>query len=273
MGMVQDLAGKAAVITGGASGIGRAIAAQLVRRGADVVIADIEQAALDAAAHELGVAAIRVDVSSMDSVQALADRSLARLGRVDMVFSNAGIASAGRIEDMVPADWDWLLGVNVMGAAHAVQAFLPLLRANPAGGALAFTSSMAGFHVTPGIGGYTACKFAVTALAETLAAELAETAPGVAVTILCPGPVSTRLGASHRNRPGAAEGGLADVDLEASEAGRALNWHAPDKAARLLLAAMDRRALYAFTHPEWEPLVTARHAAIAQAFADIPPEV
>lgn len=264
---MQQLAGKVAVVTGGASGIGKAIARQLLAEGMRVVIADIERGALERAADELGVAGVVTDVTSGESVQALADEVVRRFGGVHLYCSNAGVASTARLADMAPSDWTWLLGVNLWGAIHGIQAFLPLLRANAGGGHMAFTASMAGLHVTPGMGGYTVSKFAVVALAETLAAELQEEGGKVGVTVLCPGPVSSQLGSSQRNRPGRLAGGaFVDVDLQATEAGRALRWLEPEVVAEILVRAVQRGELYAFTHAEWAPIVRERHDRIAAAF-------
>lgn len=268
MAGLHELAGRIAVVTGGASGIGKAIARRLVAERMTVVIADIEQAALDGAAAQTGATGIRVDVGSAASMQALADEVARRFGGVDLFCGNAGVASTAKIADMAAADWEWLFGVNVWGFIHGVKAFLPLLRARPDGGWLAVTASMSALHVTPGIGGYTVSKFAVTALAETLAVELREEGADVGVTILCPGPVSTRLGSAHRNRPAALSGGaMVDSDLEATEEGGKLRWIAPDAVARTLVEAVRRGDLHAFTHPEMAPLVEERHRRILDALA------
>ncbi len=263
---MDNPAGKVAVVTGGASGIGKAAARLLAGRGMRVVIADIEQEALEQAAAEIGATAIPTDVSSEQSVQALADEVQRRFGGVHFYFSNAGVASTARIEDMTTSDWQWIFDVNVFGVIHGIRAFLPLLRANEEGGHFAVTASIAGHHVTPMLGGYTVSKFAVMALAETLAAELAGTGDKIGLTILCPGPVSTQLGASQRNRPGAlAAGGMVDSNLEATEEGAKLRWIDPDSVAAILLRAIKRGDLYAFTHPEMAPLVLERNRQVEAA--------
>ena len=266
---LRSLAGKVAVVTGGASGIGKALGTLLVRQGMKVVLADVERAALDKTAAEIGALGIRTDVTSIESVQSLADQVAARYGGVHLLCNNAGVASMARLSDMALSDWAWLLGVNLWGVIHGIKAFLPMLRANPDGGHLLNTASMAGLHVTPDMGGYTVSKFAVIALSETLALELTEEGSRVGVTILCPGPVSTRLGSSQRNRPPLLSGGaLVDSDLEAMDEGGGLRWVDPDRAAAVAVRAVQRGELYAFTHPEMASLVIDRHATIAKALAD-----
>ena len=267
MQRIADFAGKVAVVTGGASGIGAAIARALVARGAEVVIADVEQAALERMAGEIGAVGVLTDVSSAASMQALAVEVSRRHGRADILVSNAGVGSTAPLAEMTRADWDWLLGVNVFGLVNAAAAFLPLLRANPEGGYLAVTASEAGFRISPGMGGYSVSKFAAAAIAETLAAELAEERADIGVTLLCPGPVSTRLGSSQRNRADASEGHLVDLDFEVTDEGRALPWMHPDAVAAILLAAMAKGELYAFTHPAMASPVIERHRRIEAGLA------
>lgn len=268
MSGMQQLAGKIAVVTGGASGIGKAIARRLIAQGMTVVLADIERVALDKAAAEAGAVGICTDVASFESVQALADEVKRRFGGLHLLCNNAGVASTARLADMSMSDWTWLLGVNLWGVIHGIKAFLPLLKANPDGGHLVNTASVAGFHVTPDLGGYAVSKFAVVALSETLALELKADGSNVGVTILCPGPVSTNLGTSQRNRPTALAGGFfVDKDLEALEDGGGVRWIDADAVADVLLPAIRRGDLYAFTHPEWASIVRARHTQIADAFA------
>lgn len=267
MALSDRLGGKIAVVTGGASGIGKAIAALLIAKGAQVVIADIEAAALDGAAREIGAVAIRVDASSAESVQSLADDVMRRFGRVDLFCSNAGVASTGRIEDMTLTDWQWLFGVNFFGTIHGIAAFLPLLRSNPEGGQIVITASEAALHATSMIGGYSVSKSAVLALAEALRCELENESANVGVTALCPGPVRSNLGASQRNRPASLHGsGLVDNDLEASDEGGKLRWIDADGVAEMLLGAMDRGEFYVFTHPEMAEPVLERHRRIEEAF-------
>ncbi|MGX7893933.1 SDR family NAD(P)-dependent oxidoreductase [Tsuneonella sp. HG222] len=262
MSQDETFAGKVVVVTGAASGIGRELARHLAGAGAWLFLADIEREPLIEVAGEIGARALPVDVADSRSVGALADAVAGLKGHCDLLVCNAGVASTGTIADMTQDDWDWLFGVNVWGFLNLYRAFGPLLGAAPGGGAIGLTSSMSAFHVTPGMGGYTASKFAVTAIAETIAAER----PDLAMTILCPGPVDTRLGSAQRNRPAGGRSGLVDVDLAAGGGG-GLHWADPTDVAAQFLAGIARRARYVFTHPEWRSHVEPRHAAIASAFA------
>jgi len=267
MSGLNDLAGKVAVVTGGASGIGKGIASRLLAQGMRVVISDIELGALNAAAAELGITGIRADVSSLESVQQLADEVVRKFGAVHVVCNNAGVGSVARVADMKTSDWQWLLGVNLWGVIHGVSVFLPLLQSNPDGGHIVNTASMGGFATLPGLGAYTTSKFAVVALSETLAMELEEDRSRVGVTVLCPGPVRTNLKSSQRNRPSSLTGGaLVDTDLETSEQGAQMRWLVPDEVGDIVVRAIRRGDLYALTHPEMAGIPAARHERIAEAF-------
>ncbi len=265
---LTDLNGRVAVVTGGASGIGRGIAEALIAEGMQVVIADIEQGALDRTAAEIGAVAVRCDVSTYESVQALADEVMRRFGKVDLVCNNAGVGSMARIGETTVSDWRWMVGVNLFGVIHGVTAFLPLLKANPAGGHIVNTASMAGLRTLPTLGTYSVTKFGIVALSEVLAEELAEEGASVGVSVLCPGPVRTNIKASSRNRPPAlAGGGLTDVDIEQTDMGAGSRWLDPIDVGRIVVQAVKNGDLYAFTHPEMAPAVAERHADIAKAFA------
>ena len=267
MSGLQKLAGKTAVVTGGASGIGRGIAKRLIAQGMRVVIADIEPAALEATASEIGAVGVRADVSSFESVQALADEVGRRFGAVHVICNNAGVGSTAKIADMTLADWQWILGVNLMGVIHGVKAFLPRLLANPDGGHIVNTASMAGLSPLATLGGYSVSKYGVVALSETLALELEADGAKVGVSVLCPGPVRSNIKSSSRNRPAAlADAGLADSDLETSDEGSAMTWMEPDAAGEVVVRAIKNGDLYALTHPDMAPLVAERHRQIADAF-------
>lgn len=255
-----------AVVTGGASGLGKGIGRALIAEGMRVVLADVEEAALERTASELGATGIVTDVSNAASVQALAEAVHRRFGAVHLVCNNAGVGSLGRVADLTLADWRWMIGVNLWGVIHGVHSFLPLLRANADGGHILNTASVGGFVTMPGLGAYAVTKHAVVALSETLAQELADTRPPIGVTVLCPGPTRTNIKTSSRNRPPSlGRGGLEDVDLETTEFGAAARWIEPDDVGRIVVAALRRGALYAFTHPEQMQAVEQRFETILRA--------
>ena len=269
---MTQIEGRVAVVTGGASGIGRGIAEQLIAEGATVVIADVQQDALEATAAQIGATGVRVDVTDPASVEALADAVLDRFGRVDIVVNNAGIGPLARIKELTLRDWKWMLDVNLWGVIHGVTVFLPLLEANPEGGHIVNTASMAAFAPDAGLGAYAVTKFGIAALTETLAIELAQDGSRVRVTLLAPGTVRTNIGTSSRNRPEGLAGGLKDVDIAQEDFTEGVRWIEPIEAGRVVTRAIRNDELYALTHPEWfEPLVAPRFAAIRAAFEKYAP--
>jgi NAD(P)-dependent dehydrogenase (short-subunit alcohol dehydrogenase family) len=264
---IAELSGKVAVVTGGASGIGAGIARQLVAEGMEVVIADIEQGALDEAAAEIGATGVRTDVSDADSVQALADAVVAEHGAVHVVVNNAGVGPMAPIADLELSDWEWMLQVNLWGVIHGVHSFLPLLRKNADGGHIVNTASIGGLVPGPGLGAYNVTKYGIVALTETLAMELTAEGSPVGASVLLPGTVRTGIGNSTRNRPAdASAGALSDVDLAAGP-DLGMTWLEPDDVGRILIEAIAAGDLYVVTHPEAWPMVAGRHQAIADAFA------
>ncbi len=272
MSAFNDFRGRTAVVTGGASGMGKGIAQALIAEGMRVFIADIEQQALEHTAAEIGATGIRTDVSDFESVQSLAREVRAQAGAIHVVCNNAGVGPMGRIAELSIEDWHWILDVNLWGVIHGVQAFLPLLRANADGGHIVNTASIGGLVTMPGLGAYAVSKYGIVALSETLAQELAEERSRVGVTILCPGPTRTNIKTSSRNRPARLSGkrGLTDVDLEKTEFGAAARWVEPREVGDIVVQAIRRGALYAYTHPEQLGAVEARCAAILAAGHDHP---
>lgn len=260
---MEDLHGKVAVITGGASGIGLATARLLRAEGAELVLADIEQGPLDAAAAELGGLGVRCDVRKLDEVQALADAAWGAHGRVDIVFNNAGVAVSGPIVEMTHADWQWIIDVDLWGPIHGVEAFVPRMVAQGGGGHVLFTASFAGLVPNVGLGPYCVAKYGVVAMAEVLQRELRSAQIGVSV--LCPMRVATNIGASERNRPEELGGpeALARV-VDQSEDN-------PDQAGRVLpvelvaedvVDAIKRNRLYIVPHAESRGFVRRRFERI-----------
>lgn len=202
---MDDLTGKVAVITGGASGIGRAMADRFAAAGMRIAIGDIEEAALTAAVDELRAAGaeaigVVVDVTDPDSVGSLADEAEEVFGGTDVVCLNAGVGAGGPIWELDVADWDWVLGVNLWGIVHGIRSFVPAM-VERGSGHVVITASMAGLVAGANLGPYNASKFAAVAIGETLAADLAAAGSGVGVSILCPAWVNTRIFESGRNRP------------------------------------------------------------------------
>jgi NAD(P)-dependent dehydrogenase (short-subunit alcohol dehydrogenase family) len=269
MSAFADLEGKVAVVTGGASGIGKGIAEALKNEGVELVIADIEDGALQRTAKELGATGIQTDVSSADSVGALATEVVERFGTAHVLVNNAGIGPMGRIADLTLDDWKWMVGVNLWGVIHGIHAFLPILKANEEGGHIVNTSSMAGLVGMPGLGSYTLTKYGVLGLTEVLAKELEEDGSKVGATVLCPGTIHTNIGTSSRNRPDDNAGGLHDVDIsqEGSEVDMSgVRWMIPIEVGTIVVDCIRNGELYALTHPDWWDMVEPRFVAIASAF-------
>ena len=209
--MITDFRNKTAVLTGAGSGFGLECARIGARLGMNLVLVDVQQDALDRAAQELqaagaAVLARRVDVSDAAAMDALGQAVLARFGAPHFVFNNAGVGSGGLIWENSAKDWDWVLGVNVMGVAHGVRVFTPMMLAaaaqDPAWqGHIVNTASMAGLLNAPNMGIYNVSKHSVVALSETLYQDLALVTDQISASVLCPYFVPTGISQSHRNRP------------------------------------------------------------------------
>ena len=209
--MITDFRNKTAVLTGAGSGFGLECARIGARLGMNLVLVDVQQDALDRAAQELqaagaAVLALRVDVSDAAAMDALGQAVLARFGAPHFVFNNAGVGSGGLIWENSAKDWDWVLGVNVMGVAHGVRVFTPMMLSaaaqDPAWqGHIVNTASMAGLLNAPNMGIYNVSKHAVVSLSETLYQDLALVTDQISASVLCPYFVPTGISQSHRNRP------------------------------------------------------------------------
>lgn len=247
---MESLRDRVAVVTGGGSGIGRALVDVFAREGARLVVADIDEAAAietaDAVRARGGTAlAVRTDVSDLGQVQALADRAFAELGAVDVLCNNAGVALWGGLEQATHRDWQWVLGVNLWGVIHGLEAFLPRMIAGNRRGHVVNTASMAGLVATRGLGIYNTSKYAVVGLSETLAKDLAPY--GIGVSVLCPMGVATRIRSSDRNRPPALRNDTAQVVAPVTLDGDTL---APQLVAEMVLSAIVENRLYVITHRE-----------------------
>jgi NAD(P)-dependent dehydrogenase (short-subunit alcohol dehydrogenase family) len=218
---LQDFRDKVAVITGGASGIGRAMADRAVREGMKIVLADVEREPLLKAEAELSergaqVLAVETDVSKSIEIEQLAEKAVSTFGGVNLLFNNAGVVFGGRVWENTSDDWDWILGVNLMSVIHGVRIFVPIMEEQDDECHIVNTASMAGLVSGPNLGAYKVTKFGVVALSETLYYELGEAGSKIGVSVLCPGFIRTQINISGRNRP---DGGLRNLnpDAEASE--------------------------------------------------------
>jgi NAD(P)-dependent dehydrogenase (short-subunit alcohol dehydrogenase family) len=259
---MDDFQGRVAVITGGGGGIGAAMAGAFAARGARLVLADVDDAAMRRVAAPLEargseVLCVRTDVTDLESVRALADAAERRFGATHIVCNNAGIATFGEIVSSTHADWVYTIGVNLWGVVHGVEVFAPLLIARGDGGHIVNTASMAGLVGMRWLGVYSASKFAVVGLSEALHRELQD--HGIGVSVLCPMIVETPINEnSVRNRPAALRNpGEAFVPPTAAMAGGTIP---PEEVARRVVRAIDRKDLYIFTHPEQREILRRRAA-------------
>lgn len=265
--------GKVAVVTGAASGIGRATATRFAEEGMKVVMADIEEAALadavtslDNAGHE--VIGVPTDVSSWDAIQALADRTMAEFGGVNVVHNNAGVVVAGPIAELTIKDWEWVLGVDLWSVIYGIKAFLPLIR-QAGEGHIVNTASTAGLQASGAIGPYNVAKFGVVALTETLRLELDGDERPISASVLCPGAINTQIVHSKRNRDAAsAEGHQVSQQESAFEerAGALLVQQGkdPSEVADMVMSGIIRNDFWILTHPDWKDVLAQRVAAMKE---------
>ncbi len=204
--MLTEFEGRVAVVTGAASGIGKALCERFAREGMKVVMADVENDQLREAAREIEtlgseILAVRTDVSQADDLSALAEATLERFGKVHVLCNNAGVFAGGRTWEAIGTDWEWVLGVNVYGVLYGIRAFVPIMLEQNEPAHVVNTCSMAGLINTPFSGAYNVSKHAALSLTETLYHELNTLETPVGVSALCPELIRTGIGRSERNRP------------------------------------------------------------------------
>jgi NAD(P)-dependent dehydrogenase (short-subunit alcohol dehydrogenase family) len=263
-----------AVVTGAASGIGRALADRFAEAGMCVVLGDIEEGALATAERVLKernarVVSVVVDVSKATDVSALARTALDTFGAVHVVCNNAGVGTGGLCWEQSLSDWEWVLGVNLWGVIHGVRTFVPIMLEQKTEGHIVNTASMAGLTSGPFMGIYNVSKHGVVTLSETLQQELAMQGGQIRVSVLCPGFVRTNILESERNRP--AE--LA-VDGQPQEFGQAMQavyqqmvaqGMPPSEVADKVFQAIQDEQFYVLPHPEFLASVRARMEDILEA--------
>ncbi|SFN10565.1 SDR family oxidoreductase [Variovorax sp. OV329] len=274
--MISDFKGKTAVLTGAGSGFGLECARIGAARGMNLVLVDVQQDALDAARAEMEkagaqVLARKVDVSDAVQMEALAAAVKERFGAPHFVFNNAGVGSGGLVWENTVADWNWVLGVDLMGVVHGIRLFVPMMLEAAAKdpsyrGHVTNTASMAGLLTPPNMGIYNAAKAAVVSLTETLYQDLRLVTDQVGASLLCPYFVPTGIAASGRNRPGA----LADEKPTKSQIiGKAMSEKAVSsgkvtaaEVAQSVFNAMENDQFYVYSHPKALGNVKARMEGI-----------
>ena len=261
---MEKLDGKVAVITGGASGIGKAVAQRAAAEGMKIVLADIEEGPLKDTEGELSgqgaeVLGVVTDVSDGASVRALRDRALDRFGAVHLVHNNAGVGVGGPIWEFSEEDWRWIIGANQWGVIHGIATFVPLM-IEQGEGHVVNTASIAGLTTTAFLGPYHATKFAVVAMSEALYKDLQAAGAPVGVSVLCPGFVQTRIAESDRNRPAWAP----EREVEGAEELRAViqsfvdGGIPPATVADRVIDAVRQNTFYILTHPDLNEAIETR---------------
>jgi NAD(P)-dependent dehydrogenase (short-subunit alcohol dehydrogenase family) len=273
---VKEFEGKVAVITGAASGIGRAIAERCAQEGMKVVLADIEERALATAEAELraenaDVLSVVTDVSKAGDVDALAQRTVDTYGAVHLLCNNAGVGAGAAVWESTINDWEWVLGVNLWGVIHGLRSFVPIMLEQGTEGHIVNTASVAGLLSFHGGAAYHATKHAVVALSEKLYYDMVMQGARIGVSVLCPGWVKTQIMDSERNRPQELQNDPSQVvltpEMEAvveqyrQECEAGMN---PAEVADMVFQAIRDGRFYILTHPEFAPLVEARARAVIQ---------
>lgn len=278
---MKDVAGKVAFITGGASGMGLAMARSFSAAGMKIAIADIEQRALDAVAAEFAssnadVITLQLDVTDRDAMEQAAEATEKAFGKVHVVCNNAGVAVGGAVDDMSYKDWDWVIGVNLGGVVNGVETFTRRIEAHGEGGHIVNTASMAGHIAIPGLSVYTTTKYAVVGMSESIRQDLAT--KNIGVSVLCPGVVRTNIFDSGRNRPSELTGdqdtasnllvsNLPEAERDSRISELLANALDPSVVGDMVLHAIVNDEFYIFTHPEIKAATDARSAEMAASYA------
>ena len=267
---MQNFQDRVAVVTGAASGIGLATSTRFAEEGMKVVLADIQQDALDAAVSALQAAGhdvigVYTDVSQREQVQNLADHAITAYGKVNIVHNNAGVVRAGTLEELTDEDWQWVLGVDLWSVIYGVNIFLPLVK-QAGEGHFINTASSSGIQSAENIAPYNVAKFGVVALTETLRLELDHSDSPISASVLCPGAVQTRICESDRNREaaGAAAGAASETDQAFKELAGAIVDAGISAAtvADMIVKAIKSNDFWILTHPTWKAVMQERVAGM-----------
>lgn len=276
--MITDFKGKTAVLTGAGSGFGLECARIGAKLGMNLVLVDIQQDALDAATKEMEAAGAQVlpfklDVANASQMEEMGEAVQARFGAPNLVFNNAGVGSGGLIWENSVKDWEWVLGVNVMGVAHGVRIFTPMMldaakKDATWQGHIVNTASMAGLLNAPNMGVYNVSKHAVVALSETLYQDLSLVTDQISASVLCPFFVATGISQSHRNRPSELRG---SKPTQSQLVGQAMSTKAVSSGkvsaadvAQLVFDAVSANQFYIYSHPKAIKSVQTRLEDIVQ---------
>ena len=271
---MQDLKGKVAVITGGAEGIGKAIAVAAAAEGMKLVLADIDADKLNATVEELAgtgaeVIGLRTDVSSESSVQALADAAFGRFGNVHLLINNAGVALAKSAWETTQKDWEWVMGVNLYGVTNGLRAFIPRMLEKGEEGHIVNTASIAGLLSEPALAAYNVSKFGVVTLSEGLHHDLTLRKAKINVSVLCPGWVKTRIAEAERHREADQRTDFTKIDKVSVMTGMSImkavqNGIEPQQVASDVINAVKSNKFYILTHPHTKAGIQIRKEDILQ---------
>lgn len=276
---MQNLEGKTALVTGGASGIGFALAQTLLAEGMQVVITDVDTDALASAEAALRgsntqLLALALDVTDRAGFAAVAKAVKERFGNLHLLCNNAGVYRGGTLDKVTYEDWDWVMGVNVGGVVNGLQTFVEGMRDHGEGAHIVNTASMAGISASPGLGVYNTSKFAVVGMSEALRQDLAP--HNIGVSVLCPGMVQTRILESERTRPDDfdvkdnAALAAAEAQSEAMHVamGTAIT---PEEVAQVVVNGVKGNEFYLFPHPEMKSFAGARSEELLESFGEADP--
>lgn len=266
---MKEFKDKVALVTGGASGIGYAMADRFASVGMKIVLADIEEPALDVAERNLKdkgapVLSVRTDVSKAAEVEHLAARAYDHFGAVHVLCNNAGVGGAGLTWEQSLEDWQWVIGVNLWGVIHGLRAFVPKMLAQGTEGHIVNTASVAGLISTPYMSVYQATKHAVVAITESLRMELEMLGSSIGASVLCPGFVATNIGESERNRPEELRSVATTKETDQQAVMRELARQQisagikPSEVAEMVLESIRDDRFYVLTHPRFKKVIRLR---------------